>query len=171
MLAACSNLPTRSHGAPTFQSGAWSGGRGSRLLAGERGGSHLLMDGACCLSRREEWGAAPARVGRSEGPAPCYVGVRRAGGVRGGDLDLGEIGSMWRRRDRNRRRQEKILGQFSPGERGSARHRREKNGGRRMNFLRSASADEFFAPRVGGRRCERSSGGWFFCFGIQRARV
>ena len=82
--------------------------------------------------------------------------------MRGGDLDLGEIGGMWCRRDRNRWRQEKILGQFSPGERGSALRRWEKNGGRRMNFLRSASADEFFAPRVGGRRCKRSSGGWFF---------
>ena len=85
--------------------------------------------------------------------------------MRGGDLDLGEIGSMWRRRDRNRRRQEKILGQFSPGERGSAWRRREKNGGRRMNFLRSVSADEFFAPGVGGRRCKRSSGGFFFALG------
>ena len=117
------------------------------------------MGGGAC------WGATCARVGRSEGAAPCCVGVRRAGGVRGGDLDLGEIGSMWRRRDRNRRRQEKILGQFSPGERGSAKHRREKNGGRRMNFLHLASADEFFAPGVGGRRCKRSSGGCFFALG------
>ena len=68
---------------PPFEVARGVGGGGSRLLAGERGGSHLLIDGACCLSRREEWGAAPAGERRPLGSGGVR-GQRRAASGSGG---------------------------------------------------------------------------------------
>ena len=58
-------------------------GEGVTATGGGERGSHLLTDGACCLSRREEWGAAPAGERRPLGSGGVR-GQRRAASGSGG---------------------------------------------------------------------------------------
>jgi len=58
---------------PPFEVARGVEGGGVTATGGERGGPHLLTDGVCCLSPREEWGATSAGERRPLG----------SGGVRG----------------------------------------------------------------------------------------